>query len=604
MDESTLQLFRQEIQELLQQVGQSLTIWIESPSLDQKQHLIRLVELIYKGALQMNIRALEPPTIRFLTLLQTEQEPEEAVIPQAQLQQITQVYSELRKVEIRPSDSPVNVRWEDKASSMVATTLPEAEPLANGAGEADRDEGADQAHDSQAHDSQAHDSMSMALNHVLLNQDFEALLLQLQQSLEQLSADDLVQDLQTQIEVWLGWGAVFNWPDISTIAEQVTEALVTSPSVAKSIGTLALVGLKALQREAQLRLEIKSPDHPDIPTVSLSQDNGASRRWASDVKPSPTEFPVTPYPTEKKFIWRTDSFLFTVPSDSVREILIPKREQIVTHGQKQQLKIGQQTLPILQVMDCLRSQPSFVATIQHLRGDANALSHPVLDDSQFVQQPFLVIQAPLGTIALGVEIQQCIREPILEIQQTESRFAFYLGDTHLPNQPEMAMIDVLALLNIHNTSNALYPKVPLPLPQTTSTSELRSRAGKHASDSARILIVDDSRTVRYFLKQTFQKAGYQILEAHNGLEAILELERNPQLRLMVSDVEMPNLNGFELLTHCRRNPVWAALPIIMLSQCDTTQHQSLALEFGANAYFTKPYDERQFLKTVGELLQV
>jgi chemotaxis family two-component system sensor histidine kinase/response regulator PixL len=65
---------------------------------------------------------------------------------------------------------------------------------------------------------------------------------------------------------------------------------------------------------------------------------------------------------------------------------------------------------------------------------------------------------------------------------------------------------------------------------------------------------------------------------------------------------MPNLNGFEFLGQRRRNPAMASIPVAMLTSRGSDKHRQLATHLGANAYFTKPYIEQQFLTAIKELL--
>ena len=182
---------------------------------------------------------------------------------------------------------------------------------------------------------------------------------------------------------------------------------------------------------------------------------------------------------------------------------------------------------------------------------------------------------------------------------------YCLGTTLLDGQNNVPIIDVSALL-AHESQLAPPVSDPEPLPEkdiATPSVHSPSQTPGSSRKGVHILVVDDSRTIRYLLQKMFEQSGYRVTLATDGLNAIQKLEANPDIALMVSDVEMPNLTGFELVSRCRRQPQWQTLPIIILSQCSTDQHQQLSQQFGADAYLPKPFDHATFLTTVASLLR-
>ncbi|BAQ61590.1 signal transduction histidine kinase CheA [Geminocystis sp. NIES-3708] len=116
-----------------------------------------------------------------------------------------------------------------------------------------------------------------------------------------------------------------------------------------------------------------------------------------------------------------------------------------------------------------------------------------------------------------------------------------------------------------------------------------------------ILIVDDSINVRNYLALTLEKAGYQVEEAKDGREAVDKLFNGLSVKAVISDVEMPRLDGYGLLEEVKGKKEFHNLPIIMLTSRSNEKHRKVAFNLGASAYFSKPYNEQELLQKL-ELL--
>jgi chemosensory pili system protein ChpA (sensor histidine kinase/response regulator) len=116
-----------------------------------------------------------------------------------------------------------------------------------------------------------------------------------------------------------------------------------------------------------------------------------------------------------------------------------------------------------------------------------------------------------------------------------------------------------------------------------------------------VLIVDDSVNVRRYLALTLEKAGYQVEQARDGQEAIDKLLAGLVVETVICDIEMPRLDGFGVLSELRSQPQYETLPIAMLTSRMNDKHRKLAMNLGASAYFSKPYNEQELLGTLREL---
>jgi type IV pili sensor histidine kinase/response regulator len=111
-----------------------------------------------------------------------------------------------------------------------------------------------------------------------------------------------------------------------------------------------------------------------------------------------------------------------------------------------------------------------------------------------------------------------------------------------------------------------------------------------------ILIVDDSIAVRRILDSCLRQSGYQVTQCKDGREALTTLDRNHNFDLVISDIEMPNLDGFGLLQEIRSR--WQNLPVAMLTSRHNQLHRQRAADLGANAYFHKPFNPNQLLQAI------
>ncbi|MES2090706.1 MAG: response regulator, partial [Pseudomonadota bacterium] len=124
-----------------------------------------------------------------------------------------------------------------------------------------------------------------------------------------------------------------------------------------------------------------------------------------------------------------------------------------------------------------------------------------------------------------------------------------------------------------------------------------SGLGTQASTPPMVLVVDDSLTVRRVTQRLLVREGYRVVLAKDGIDALERLaEEVPTI--VLSDIEMPRMDGFDLLRNIRGNERWAALPVVMISSRTAQKHVDYATQLGANHYLGKPYGEEELLALV------
>jgi C4-dicarboxylate-specific signal transduction histidine kinase len=122
-----------------------------------------------------------------------------------------------------------------------------------------------------------------------------------------------------------------------------------------------------------------------------------------------------------------------------------------------------------------------------------------------------------------------------------------------------------------------------------------------ASPQATVLIAEDSIIQAAMLKRTLSSAGYRVLVAKHGAEALREAQSDTP-RLLITDVVMPEMNGFELCRSLRASTLTAELPILMLTTLSSPEDILEGLAAGADDYLVKPYDEQAILDKVASML--
>lgn len=116
-----------------------------------------------------------------------------------------------------------------------------------------------------------------------------------------------------------------------------------------------------------------------------------------------------------------------------------------------------------------------------------------------------------------------------------------------------------------------------------------------------VLVVDDSAAVRQQVGMALSQAGFEVVEASDGKEGVSAVARNPKIAMVISDVNMPNMNGLDMVAELKKNPSNRALPIIMLTTEGQPALIKQAKEAGAMGWIVKPFNASQLVATVKKL---
>jgi len=118
----------------------------------------------------------------------------------------------------------------------------------------------------------------------------------------------------------------------------------------------------------------------------------------------------------------------------------------------------------------------------------------------------------------------------------------------------------------------------------------------------KIVVVEDFNTSRQIIKRTLEKLGYEVLEASDGREALKYFDGG-KIDLLVSDYNMPNMNGAELIEYVRAKDEYKYIPILMLSTETNVAKQNRAKEAKITAWIRKPFEIDEFAKIVEKAIK-
>ncbi len=301
------------------------------------------------------------------------------------------------------------------------------------------------------------------------------------------------------------------------------------------------------------------------------------------------------------------------PSDSIEEIIVPKGTQMHKSGTQRFLYWREQAVPTYS----LRALLDYGCPLPDLLpskalGSVNTPADWAL--------PLLIIRQENQYWAL--EVDRLVTEQELVVKPfgiAVNPPPYIYGCTILGDGSLVPVIEGNSLIDMalegSNTpisrldlSLGITNTVEEPVLTTEEPSQLDISKPEEPSGFAsqvsipRVLVVDDSAALRRTLAFSLQKAGYRVLQAKDGKEALQQLQQGTTVDLVICDVEMPNMNGFEFLGQRRREASIKDIPVAMLTSRSNDKHRRLAMQLGASAYFSKPYVEQEFLIAIKDMI--
>ena len=252
---------------------------------------------------------------------------------------------------------------------------------------------------------------------------------------------------------------------------------------------------------------------------------------------------------------------------------------------------------------------TMVEHVQQLKpGELTAVYNQQYVDWQGKRYPLFYLPRVLGDDQAEVISQP--HNPVLLLRSGEQRIALHV-DGLLGNQevvvknigPQLARLPGIAGATVSGDGAVILIINPVAFTQRIAVTRKIAKAAvaEAVQTQPLVMVVDDSLTVRKITTRLLERSGYQVVTAKDGVDALEQLmEIEPDVMLL--DIEMPRMDGFELAKRLRQDSKTKALPIIMITSRTADKHRNYALELGVNEYLGKPYQEDELLGHIARFI--
>lgn len=312
----------------------------------------------------------------------------------------------------------------------------------------------------------------------------------------------------------------------------------------------------------------------DVVQTKISQLNGKVMVFSEINKGCcvQIELPTT-MSTLKAFLVQSSNQTFAIPMTTINSVVWKKTDEIFSTNENKSIIYNEKTIPLYSLTEFL-----------NLKSDNN---------KEVKRETVLIIQSDNKTIGLVVDkligdqeiLHKKLSAPLYRLKNIS-------GITTLASGEICLILNVTDILK--TISNPMLPKI----------NEDEQKILPKNKEDYKILVVDDSITTRTLEKNILTKAGYKIEIAINPIEAF-EKMKNTHFDLIISDLEMPEMDGFEFLNKLKTDEMYFEIPFIIVSSKLTEENKKQAKDLGAIDYIVKnEFNQDEFLERVNQILSV
>ncbi len=297
-------------------------------------------------------------------------------------------------------------------------------------------------------------------------------------------------------------------------------------------------------------------------TVSLVSSPGENTTYTIRL---PMTLAVT-----RAILVRVDEETFAIPQSAVTQILRLDREQIEYIDGKRVFRMGDQRFSLLYLGEVLNLKQRF--------------------ESDPERMPVLILKA--GDKEAGMVVDQLLTGREIVIKPLGTHLRRVHGVTGATLLGDGSVVLILNPADLIAETPRVEERIIVP----------DQPAPEDVEEGLSIMIVDDSLSVRRVVSKLIRHAGWQPVEAKDGIEALEILQQtSPLPDLIIVDIEMPRMDGFELISTLKAHESLKYIPLVVLTSRAGGKHRSKALEIGAAGYIVKPYQDKELLQIIRDL---
>ncbi len=273
---------------------------------------------------------------------------------------------------------------------------------------------------------------------------------------------------------------------------------------------------------------------------------------------------------------RVGDLRYAIPLPAVREVVLPAPGELQTMSGRTILQLYEESIEVESLGELLHGEPP-----------SSEEAHPVV-----------IARTPNGFLGLIVDELLGRQEIVIKGLGTLTPLqkSCFGGATIDPEGRVILVLDVGRLLG----GSSLEDRVAAARARTALLAEAGDGEGDSTDRSAGpapILLIDDSLSIRKFVGRMLESAGFKVETAVDGEEGLRKIAATPY-SLIITDLEMPKVNGYEVLQALRGRPQTQNLPVIVMTTRAGEKHRHMALTMGASAYVAKPVEERAMIAEV------
>lgn len=238
---------------------------------------------------------------------------------------------------------------------------------------------------------------------------------------------------------------------------------------------------------------------------------------------------------------------------------------------------GAPVLPLPSVLDLGAAETLLAMLREKLANDTELR----IDASKVETMTFPCAQVLVSALRSHAEVS---------VEQPSEAFSTAFHDLGLDWMPERARGIILADAD---AAPSIAPEAPASKPD----ADAPAHAAASGVAAKRILTIDDSKTIRDMLLLTLTDAGFDVIQAVDGKDGVEVLGRE-RVDVVITDINMPNMDGYQVIRHLRADPAHKNTPILVLTTESDSDKKNLAREAGATGWMVKPFDPERLIATV------